>query len=193
VTYVTEDDLDDLEFATIRSGDHAAAARRLVELSEEVSGGVPRAEVLVRAGQQWQHAGDHERAVELYQRAIEDGGAPGADPLVCLADAYFELDRAEDARHLLDQISASAPTDPDVHRSVAELLYEQGDLVGAHEWATTGADLVRTSGDAGDDLEGLLRTRYRCRLDLGWPEDHYDVLLDDLLKKTQDAPPGQFR
>ena len=84
MTHVTEDDLDDLEFDTLRTGDHISAARRLAELAESVSGGVSRANVLLRAGEQWQHAGNHAKAAELYRRALEDGGGPLAQRLLGL-------------------------------------------------------------------------------------------------------------
>jgi tetratricopeptide (TPR) repeat protein len=191
VTHVTEDDLDNLEFDTLRTGDHAATAERLLELAETVSGGVSRASLLLRAGEQWQYAGDHAKAAETYSRAIDDGGDVYGDPRIYLAGALFELDRADEARPLLERVRAEAPRDPEVYRAVAELLYEQGDLTGAHDWATAGADLAKTTDP--DGLEGLLRIRYRCRLDLRRPEDEYDALLDDLLKRTADAPDEQFR
>ncbi|TDC66007.1 tetratricopeptide repeat protein [Actinomadura sp. GC306] len=206
---MTEDDLDDLEFDTLRTGDHISAARRLAELAESVSGGVSRANVLLRAGEQWQHAGDHAKAAELYRRALEDGGETYGDPRAYLADALFELGHAAEARTLVDQIRADEPRDPEVYRAVAEVLYAQGDATGAHEWATSGADVVLAlreraavgSGVGGgspepdvvvpapddvniaeDSLEALLRLRYRARIDLGRGEDDYDALLDDLLK-----------
>jgi tetratricopeptide (TPR) repeat protein len=188
VTHVTEDDLDDLEFDTLRTGDHTSAAERLAALAESVSGGVSRAKVLLRAGEQWQHAGDHAKAAELYRRAIEDGGDAYGDPRAYLADALFELGRKDEAQALVEQIRADAPRDPEVYRTVAEVLYEQGDVSGTYEWATAGADVVlaiRDRGDrssAEDSLEALLRLRYRARVDLGQPEDEYDNLLDDLLK-----------
>jgi tetratricopeptide (TPR) repeat protein len=200
VTHVTEDDLDDMEFDTLRTGDHVAAAQRLSELAGSVSGGVSRAKVLLRAGEQWQHAGDHEKAAELYRAAIEDGGEVYGDPRAYLADALFELGRTDEARALIEQIRADAPRDPEVHRCVSELLYAHGDLSGAHEWATAGADVVLSIRDRGEDtaqaapereadalsaedsLEALLRLRYRARVDLGQPEDEYDAMLDDLLK-----------
>jgi tetratricopeptide (TPR) repeat protein len=191
VTHVTEDDLDDLEFDTLRTGDHAAAARRFVELAETVSGGVSRASLLLRAGEQWQHAGDHARAAETYRDAIADGGDAYGDPRVYLAGALFELDRTDEARALIERVRADAPRDPEVYRAVAELLYEQGEFVGAHDWSTQGADLARSTDP--DSLEGLLRIRYRSRIDLRRPEDEYDALLDELLKKTDDAPDDQFR
>lgn len=188
---MTEDDLDDLEFDSLRTGDHAAAARRFVELAETVSGGVSRASLLLRAGEQWQHAGEHARAAEIYRDAVADGGSAYGDPRIYLAGALFELDDRDEARSLLQAVRAEAPRDPEVFRAVAELLYEQGELEGAHDWATAGADLARTADQ--DSLEGLLRIRYRARLDLRRPEDEYDALLDDLLKKTEDAPDQQFR
>ncbi|WP_307802116.1 tetratricopeptide repeat protein [Actinomadura violacea] len=212
MTHVTEDDLDDLEFDTLRTGDHISAAERLSELAESVTGGVSRANVLLRAGEQWQHAGDHGRAAELYRKALEDGGEVYGDPRAYLADALFELDRADEARTLVDQIRADKPRDPEVYRTVAEVLYAQGDASGAHDWATSGADVVLALRDravgtgigdpdeppvaddesltpgpddvalAEDSLEALLRLRYRARIDLGRSEDDYDALLDDLLK-----------
>jgi tetratricopeptide (TPR) repeat protein len=188
---VTEDDLDNLEFDTLRTGDHAATAKRLLELAETVSGGVSRATLLLRAGEQWQHVGDNAKAAEAYRNAIDDGGEVYGDPRIYLAGALYELDRSDEAQLLLERVRADAPSDPEVYRAVADLLYEQGDLVGAHDWATEGADLARSTDP--DGLEGLLRIRYRCRLDLKRPEDEYDAMLDELLKKTEDAPDEQFR
>ncbi|MDL4773702.1 MULTISPECIES: tetratricopeptide repeat protein [Thermomonosporaceae] len=209
MTHVTEDDLDDLEFDTLRTGDHISAAQRLSELAEAVSGGVSRANVLLRAGEQWQHAGDHTRAAELYRKALDDGGETYGDARAYLADALFELDRADEARTLVEQIRADKPRDPEVYRTVAEVLYAQGDIAGAHDWATNGADVVLALRDravgtgvssgpgdgsltpgpddvalAEDSLEALLRLRYRARIDLGRGEDDYDALLDDLLKNA---------
>ena len=189
MTHVTEDDLDDLEFDTLRTGDHTSAAQRLGALAESVSGGVSRAKVLLRAGEQWQHAGDHAKAAELYQQAIADGGEAYGDPRAYLADALFELGRKDEAQALIDQIRADVPRDPEVYRTVAEVLYEQGDVPGTFEWATAGADVVLAVRDRGertiaeDSLEALLRLRYRARTDMGQPEDEYDTMLDDILKE----------
>jgi len=61
---------------------------------------------------------------------------------------------------------------------VAELLTEQGDLNGALDWATAGVDAC-LRGDDRDELQLLLRLRYRIRVDLALPEDDYDKLLDN--------------
>jgi tetratricopeptide (TPR) repeat protein len=189
VTHLSDDDLDDLEFDTLRTGDHSGAAVRLSKMADAVSGGVSRAKILLRAGEQWQYAGDHERAAAVYRQAIEDGGEAYGDPRAYLADALFELGQHDEAKALIKQIYRDRPRDPEVYRCVAELLYAYGDLDQAHEWATTGADVVLgTEGEdakvASDSLEALLRLRYRARVDLGRDEDRYDAMLDDLLKET---------
>lgn len=186
VTHVSEGDLDDLEFDTLRTGEHAAAAVRLTEMADTAAsgdGGVSRAKVLLRAGEQFQHAGDHARAVEVYRLAIEDGGEVYGDPRVYLADALLKTGDTGEALSLLAAIRDAKPDDPEVYRSVAEILYEQGDLLGAHTWSTSGADLIlaqpeRSKTDTAESLEGLLRLRFRARVDLGRPEDEYDALLD---------------
>src|SRR3954462_2504837 len=101
-----------MEFDTLRTGDHASAARRFVELAETVSGGVSRAGLLLRAGEQWQHAGDHDKAAESYRAAIDDGGDCYGDPRIYLAGALFELDRKDEAGRLLERVRADAPRDP---------------------------------------------------------------------------------
>jgi hypothetical protein len=60
---------------------------------------------------------------------------------------------------------------------LAELFTEQGDLQGALDWATTGVERCIQRGDNAE-LQLLLRLRYRLRVDLGFPEDDYDHMLD---------------
>ena len=61
---------------------------------------------------------------------------------------------------------------------MAELLTEQRDLEGALDWATAGVDAC-LAGDDRDELQLLLRLRYRIRVDLAMPEDDYDKMLDN--------------
>jgi hypothetical protein len=90
----------------------------------------------------------------------------------------FALDRPEEAAVLLRELTEtggrSLPRKCDL---VAELLTEQGDLNGALDWATAGVDAC-LRGDDRDELQLLLRLRYRLRVDLGLPEDDYDKMLD---------------
>lgn len=179
---MTERVLNELEFEAARTGDHAGAAERMAELAAGAGPGceVSRAEALVRAGEQWQLADDHDRAVELFRQAIADGGPTFIDPRACLVVSLFELGRQVEARGLIAEIKADRPDDPKVYQWIAEALLDAGDLEGAHAWATEGVEMCRRDGTADVDLNMLLRIRYRVRVDLGLAEDDYDRLLDTL-------------
>lgn len=176
------EDLDELEDETLRTGEHAKTAANLARLAEEGRVvGLSRAEVFTRAGGQWQLAGEPERAAELYQRAVDEGGAVQGDARAFLADALFELGREEEARSLLEQIRADGPTDPAVYHCVAETLEARRDLSAAHRWATNGVTLVlQDEKPSPSALDMLLRARFRVRRDMGLAEDDYDEMLDSL-------------
>ena len=171
---------DALEVNAARTGNHKRAAVRMSRLAvQATAGSMSRAEAHMRAGEQWLLADDPAEAVGEFKKAIADGGATFAEPRVSLARAMFALDRAEDAEALLRELRESdARTKPRTCDLVAELLTEQGDLSAALDWTTAGVDAC-LRGDDRDELQLLLRLRYRLRLDLGLPEDDYDKLLDD--------------
>ena len=171
---------DAIEVMAARTGNHKRAAVRMSRLAvQATAGGMSRAEAHMRAGEQWLLADEPATAVEEFQAAIADAGPTFDDPLVSLARAMFALDRPEEAAVLLRELTEtggrSLPRKCDL---VAELLTEQGDLDGALDWATAGVDAC-LRGDDRDELQLLLRLRYRIRVDLALPEDDYDKLLDD--------------
>ncbi|MQA93393.1 MAG: tetratricopeptide repeat protein [Streptosporangiales bacterium] len=140
-----------------------------------------RAEVLARAGEQWQLAGDPARAVQLFRQAIADGGRTGIDPRASLADALFEVGEAAEARDVLAALRAEPRLSPATCLTAAETLMAQGDLRATQDWATEGVRAAHGGecGPEGVELLGqLLRLRFRCRSDLGLPEDDYDRMLD---------------
>ena len=171
---------DAIEVNAARTGNHKRAAVRMSRLAvQATAGGMSRAEAHMRAGEQWLLADDPAEAVEQFEKAIADRGATSDDPRVPLARAMFALGRTEDADALLREVRESdARTKPRTSDLVAELLTEQGDLEGALDWATAGVDASLSSGEEGNELQLLLRLRYRLRVDLGLPEDDYDKLLD---------------
>lgn len=172
-------DIDELEDEALRTGEHAQTADRLMQVAErEELDAVSRAEVLARAGGQWQLSGQPGEAATMYERAVDDGGHVQGDARAHLADALFELGRQDEARSLLKRIGADRPSDPVVYHCVAETLEAQRDLSGAHDWATTGVELVLGDVTSSNSLDMLLRTRFRVRRDLGLPEDDYDDMLD---------------
>jgi hypothetical protein len=180
VVVLSTDLFDAIEVNAARTGNHKRAAVRMSRLAvQATAGGMSRAEAHMRAGEQWLLADEPTDAVEQFQKAIADGGPTFDNPRVSLARAMFALGRTEDADALLREVRDSgARTKPRTCDLVAELLTEQGDLAAALDWATAGVDAC-LAGDDRDELQLLLRLRYRLRVDLGLPEDDYDKLLDD--------------
>jgi tetratricopeptide (TPR) repeat protein len=179
VVVLSGDLFDAIEVNAARTGNHKRAAVRMSRLAvQATAGGMSRAEAHMRAGEQWLLADDPAAAVEQFEKAIADAGPTFDEPRVPLARAMFALGRNDDADALLREVRESgARTLPRTCDLVAELLTEQGDLEGALDWATAGVDACMR-GDDRDELQLLLRLRYRLRVDLGLPEDDYDKLLD---------------
>jgi hypothetical protein len=171
---------DAIEVNAARTGNHKRAAVRMSRLAAQATpSSMSRAEAHARAGEQWLLADDPEAAVEELRQAITDAGPTFDDPRVPLARAMFALGRPADADALLRELRESdARNLPRTCDLVAELLTEQGDLEGALDWATAGVDACMR-GDDRDELQLLLRLRYRLRVDLGMPEDDYDKMLDN--------------
>ena len=179
---------DAIEVNAARTGNHQRAAVRMSRLAVQATpSGMSRAEAHVRAGEQWLLADEPERGADEFRAAIADAGPTLDDPRVPLARAMFALDRPAEAdallRELTDSGGRSLPRTCDL---VAELLTEQGDLPGAHDWATAGVQAC-LAGDDRDELPLLLRLRYRIRVDLGLPED-YDKMLDSTQRGRLEGP-----
>jgi len=177
---------DVIEVNAARTGNHKRAAVRMSRLAVQASlpvqatpESMSRAEAHMRAGEQWLLADEPATAVDEFKAAIADAGPTFDDPRVPLARAMFALGRRAEADSLLRQLGEDgARLLPRTCDLVAELLTEQGDLNGALDWATAGVDAC-LRGDDRDELQLLLRLRYRLRVDLALPEDDYDKLLDD--------------
>ena len=171
---------DAIEVNAARTGNHKRAAVRMSRLAvQATAGGMSRAEAHMRAGEQWLLAAEPATAVDEFPAAIADAGPTFDDPRVPLARAMFALGRRAEADSLLRQLGEDgARLLPRTCDLVAELLTEQGDLNGALDWATAGVDAC-LRGEDRDELQLLLRLRYRLRVDLALPEDDYDKLLDD--------------
>ena len=180
VVVLSTDLFDAIEVNAARTGNHKRAAVRMSRLAvQATAGGMSRAEAHMRAGEQWLLADDPAEAVAQFEKAIADRGPTFDDPRVSLARAMFALGRNDDADNLLREVRESdARSLPRACDLVAELLTEQGDLEGALDWATAGVDAC-LAGEDRDELQLLLRLRYRLRVDLGLPEDDYDKLLDE--------------
>ena len=176
---------DAIEVNAARTGNHKRAAVRMSRLATQATipvqaspNDMSRAEAHMRAGEQWLLADEPDAAAEEFRAAIADAGPTFDDPRVSLARAMFALGQPAEAEALLGELTQSGGSSlPRTCDLVAELLTEQGDLSGALGWATAGVDAC-LRGDDRDELQLLLRLRYRLRVDLGLPEDDYDKMLD---------------
>jgi len=177
---------DAIEVNAVRTGNYRRAAVRMSRLAVQATlpvqsspEAMSRAEAHMRAGEQWLLADEPATAADEFQAAIADAGPTSDDPRVPLARTMFVLGRPAEAEALLRQLTEDGgrllPRTCDL---VAELLIERGDLAGALDWATAGVDAC-LRGEDRDELQLLLRLRYRLRVDLALPEDDYDKLLDD--------------
>jgi hypothetical protein len=177
---------DAIEVNAARTGNHKRAAVRMSRLATQATlppqaspGDMSRAEAHLRAGEQWLLADEPATAADEFRAAIADAGPTLDDPRVPLARAMFALGRPAEVDALLRELTESGGRSlPRTCDLVAELLTEQGDLNGALDWATAGVDAC-LRGDDRDELQLLLRLRYRIRVDLGLPEDDYDKMLDN--------------
>lgn len=183
---LSREQLDSIEFDAAASGDHIAAARTMTELATvaDQNPGMPRAEALLRAAEQWLLADRPDEAVTSLRSALAYGGPGFVEPLVPLARALFLLGRDFEAQALLSRLKTAGLRDCRTCDLVAELLVERSDLTAALEWATAGVELcLARQADQQEaeepELRMLLRLRYRIRNDLGLPEDSYDALLDE--------------
>jgi hypothetical protein len=176
---------DAIEVNAARTGNHKRAAVRMSRLATQATlpvqaspDDMSRAEAHMRAGEQWLLADEPATAADEFRAAIADAGPTFDDPRVSLARAMFALGRPADADALLGELTDSGGRAvPRTCDLVAELLTEQGNLSGALDWATAGVDAC-LRGDDRDELQLLLRLRYRLRVDLGLAEDDYDKMLD---------------
>ncbi|WP_017587835.1 hypothetical protein [Nocardiopsis ganjiahuensis] len=183
LTHVTTAELDRLEFHAVRSGEHSRIAAQLLDLANRVDAGseVTRAELFVRAGEQWEIAQEFERACAAYQRAMDDGGPTVVDAHALSAGALLQLDEHDLAYEHLKRLETGDGPGLQTHIHVAEVLYAHDDLEGAERWATAGARRFEGTNPPAytrDLFFELLRIRFRIRTDLGLPEDDLDLLLD---------------
>jgi hypothetical protein len=175
VAHVTREHLDRLLEQALLADDHSSLASRLYDVALGYSSGdVSRASILVLAAEEWRAAGQPARAMECFQRAVEDGGEAGFDPRAGIADTLFELERPDEAREVIETIRAEGGVSTATAHTIAETLVAYGDLRGGLDWATQAA----LGCDENDPEQvAVLRTRYRIRVDLGLPEDELDELV----------------
>jgi hypothetical protein len=132
-------------------------------------------------------AGQHEAALERYQRAVADGGECTPDARCSLLAGLLEVGRTDEAAALAAEIKAARLPDPDVYLYVGETYETREDLATATQWFTAG--LVRFLHDDDVDdfaVEQLAVGRSRVREAQGFPMDDYDELAEEMFQAHYD-------
>ncbi|HSA52310.1 MAG TPA: SEC-C metal-binding domain-containing protein [Yinghuangia sp.] len=172
-----------------RAEEAAAAAPGLEKLAAEYPD--EREELLVDAASAWSEAGEHERAVALYDRLLADEDACDAPDVIraLRVSALWSAGLVDQAREAADALRARHPRDGDVWCLVAEQFEDADELDTASEWFTAGlthalgpttpvtADTVL---GASHDVSGLVVGRHRVRRKLRVPHDHIDEVAHDV-------------
>lgn len=177
-----------------RAEEAAAAAPDLEKLAAEYP--EEREELLIEAASAWSEAGEHERAVALYDRLLADEDACDAPDLIRAfrISALWSAGLVDQARQAADALRSRHPRDGGAWCLVAEQFEDADELDTASEWFTAGlthalgpttpvtADTVL--GAASRDVSGLVIGRHRVRRKLRVPHDHIDEVAHDVHTAT---------
>lgn len=177
--------------------DPAAVAAESEQLAQQYP--QEREELLMEAAGEWAAAGNHQRALALYEELL---GGECAD--AHLIESYrvnelWQLGRIDEAREAARQLRAQHPKDGGAWNTVAETLECAGEHGEAAEWFTAGIShlLVPTepltvesveAGPAGFDVAMLLIGRHRVRRLLAQPHDTMDDLADRVHARGRLSP-----
>ena len=167
---------------TTRPGPREAA----LELEQEaVRFPEQRGELLREAAEQWQLAGESDRAIELFTEVLTFGGEDAAYARYSLAEISFATGHDNEAWAHLTAWEDSGPSDLGPAGLVAELLEERGEYEAALRWFDRAVGLldaheVARIGEPGFPSlnAGLLFGRQRCRRELGLPVDDLERVAD---------------
>lgn len=181
---VTHAELDRLELQAVHSGRYGEIARLLLHWAKWVAprSEVSRVELLVRAGQHHEIAGEYAEALAAYRQATTEGGDTPVDPRALQLGPLLELGERAEADRLLEQLAAEGARNLPTYITITETLYSHGELSSAHDWATLGIRRFQAqdiSPYIHSLLLTLLRTRFRIGVDMGRPEDSLDRRLDE--------------
>jgi tetratricopeptide (TPR) repeat protein len=193
--------------------DDAEQARSLEEEAERFPD--ERGELLLEAGERWLRAGDHARAIDLFEQVLTIGGEDGEYARVSLAESLFELGRDEDALAQLHALRELPPSSPGPCQMAGELLEARARTELALVWFDLAVSLLtrderaamRSAGASGMYAKMIVADRRRVRRTLGLPNDELDdaipppripdldgfVSTDELLERPGRIPARQVR
>jgi hypothetical protein len=175
---------DECEFAESLEAD-------AVEFPEE------RGEILLEAVTAWRRGGRPDRAYELIDQLVADGGPDGCYARAQRIDDLYEDGREEDAVAELAALARDPALGDGPCQMVAELLVEREDLEQAAAWYDR--SVARLDDEAIEALHGphaafsyastVVRGRREVREALGLPPDRMDDLVPDVPALPWQEPP----
>ena len=155
-----------------------AESERLAEAEPEL-----RVQYLCEAAQGWHAAGAHERAAQLFERAVAAEGHALRDERAAYARFLVDVGETDRAATVLEQLWRSRDLDGSAYYDAGTLCEDGfGAPEAALRWYTSG--IVRLAGPTGnggaDDawIELLVGSRRSVRARLGEPTDEWDELWD---------------
>jgi tetratricopeptide (TPR) repeat protein len=162
-------------------------ARSLEEDAERFP--AKRGELLLEAGELWLRAGDHARAIHLFEQVVAIGGEDGEYARVSLAESLFELGRDEDALAQLDALKGLPPSSPGPCQMAGELLEERARIELALAWLDLAVSLLtaeerasmRSAGAEGMYAKMIVAGRRRVRRALRLPNDELNASWEFML------------
>lgn len=175
--------LGDLDTLALRESPGSAGSRIMAETLERFAdatgtdGEVSRAELLAAAAEQWQLAGEDDRAIAVFGEAARDGSVTRVDPRAQIATVLHECGRDDEARSVLRDVPLRGRHGAHCLFYVGALYAALGELDEAHRWLTKGVLLAQKHPDR-LGLTFLLVARHDVRRELGLPHDDFDEVVD---------------
>jgi hypothetical protein len=174
------DDVEAIERQRTPEAHRSAAAELLSWVEQRHPDDEPTpGDLLSSAAWHLAEAGDLDRSLDLYRRAVTVGGTTSLDARCMMHAVLLDAGRLEEARHVADELRRSRPTIADC-ASMAENFDLFGDLRQAHRWAEMGVNQLQLDDpqDADDDagIIVLLNVRRSVRGKLGFPPDELDEM-----------------
>ncbi len=163
--------------------------RELAESLEADAAEYPeeRGEILLEAISAWRRGGRPDRADELIEELVADGGPDGCFARAQRIDYLYEDGRDEDAATELAALARDPALGDAPCQMVAELFAERGDLEQAAAWYDR--SVARLDDEAVEALRGpgaaftyasiIVRGRREVREALGLPPDRMDELVPE--------------
>ncbi|MFG2883020.1 SEC-C domain-containing protein [Streptomyces sp. NPDC048297] len=186
----------------------AQAAEECVRLAEQYP--EDQEDLLREAAEAWSDAGEHERALALYERLLDPQGGGCREPDLVDAlriSALWDAGRGDEARAAAAAFRRRHPRDGGAWTFVAEAFESEDGAAAAAPWFTAGiahvlgagtpvtTDTVEESSDGSDgfDVETLLIGRHRVRRLLGEAHDDWDDVADELHQRRASPLHGRMR